>query len=352
MSDVFNPSLLREDLEHVLRWSEPDFRKLKGARIFVTGGTGFFGHWMLETLLYANERLSLNAHCTVLTRNPATFMKSAPQIALNPRITLIEGDIRNFSYPDGKFSHCLHMAAPTIETARVDIRGFIPLFQEFYEGALRVLEFARQSGVHRFLEVSSGAVYGKQPESLDRISESFSGAPDLVEFRSGLGEGKRVSEYLTLTYGKAYSFDSTVARCFSFFGPYLPFEWYAVGNFVNDAINKRPILIEGDGKPVRSYLYAADLAVWLWAILVRGTPNEIYNVGSEEPTSLREIAQIIGNAQVPASRVEVRGDLSRVNQRNIYVPSTAKARETLGLKQHLSLEEGAHRTLNFYHSRS
>src|SRR5579872_3595030 len=101
---------LTRDLEHVLAHTEEVWRELADARLFLTGGTGFFGCWLLETFAFACDRLGLDASIVVLTRSPAAFHEKAPHLAAHPRIELLRGDVRSFPFPVGRFSHVIHAA--------------------------------------------------------------------------------------------------------------------------------------------------------------------------------------------------------------------------------------------------
>lgn len=119
---------------------------------------------------------------------------------------------------------------------------------------------------------------------------------------------------------------------------------FAFGNLINDALRGGPIVIKGDGTPVRSYLYASDLTIWLWTLLLRGEAGRAYNVGSEKPVSIRELAETVSRLLAPDSklRVMLQPDLSAPAER--YVPDTRRAREELGLAESVSLEESIDRT--------
>src|ERR1039457_4591470 len=94
---------LEQDLEHVLLHTRVLWEELRGNRLFLSGGTGFFGCWLLESFVWTNERLKLGASAVVLTRNHSAFERKALHLALHPSITLQAGDVRSFDFPAGQF---------------------------------------------------------------------------------------------------------------------------------------------------------------------------------------------------------------------------------------------------------
>lgn len=330
--------LFVDDLEHVLTHGGEAFESLRNARLFLTGGTGFVGKWLLESLLFANERLGLGVRVVVLTRRPAAFEEAFPHLLPRDVVTLHGGDIRSFDYPEGAFTHVIHAAADVVE-------GVSPLdaFDTTVEGTRRVLNMARDRGAKRFLFVSSGAVYGRQPPELTLVPESYNGAPCCTEPGSAYGSAKRAAEWLTTAYSESDGMVCAIARCFAFVGPYLPLDkQFAIGNFLSDILAGRQIEVK-NGAPVRSYLYAADLAAWLWGILAKGAGGVAYNVGSSEAISIAELAERVSALRYPApqsSAVEMQGNDTLPER---YVPCIEKAK-SLGLRPVFDLNESLRRT--------
>ena len=169
-----------DDLRAVLALAQDSFAALRGARIFVTGGTGFFGHWLLESLLYANHELGHGARVTVLTRDATRFRRESPWIAGDAAITLVEGDVRSFPFPAERHSHIVHAATdsgarePSGEGA-TDASLEDPILA----GTRRVLDFAHQTAARRMLYVSTGAVYGRSTSLLHTPESYLDSAPPL-----------------------------------------------------------------------------------------------------------------------------------------------------------------------------
>ncbi|MDB5510654.1 MAG: epimerase, partial [Enterovirga sp.] len=329
------------DLDEAVARAAPALRALDGASLFVTGGTGFFGRWLLAVLARGRERLDLGPEVTLLSRRPDAFAAAHPDLAGLGFLRLVAGDVQTFAFPPGGFSHVVHAATDTGVAADDDPAA---LTSSIVEGTRRVLAFARGCGTGRLLFVSSGAAYGPQPPELALMPESHPGAPDPRDPRSAYGVAKRVAEDLCREAAATGGPQPVIARAFAFVGPGLPLDGhFAIGNFVRDAVCGREITVSGDGSPLRSYLYAGDLAVWLLALLARGAPGGLYNVGSDRAIGIGDLARLVGAVVPGAGDVSVRGELDRNAARNRYVPSIDRARRELGLDVWTPLEEAIRR---------
>jgi len=341
------PSLPQQDLDHVLRHTEALWEDLRGQSVFLTGGTGFVGTWLLESLIWAHDKLDLRVTVVVLTRDPERFRETSPHLAGHSAVRVHGGDIVNFDFPDGRFPFVIHAA--TERPFEPDGERPLGVFDSDVEGTRRVLEFARGHGVRRFLFTSSGAVYGRQPAEMTHIPEDYAGAPSTMDSRSAYGQAKRISEFMSAMYGRAYGFDATIARLFAFVGPLLPLDAnYAVGNFIRDALKGGPVRIAGDGTPYRSYLYAADLAIWLWTILLRGKSAYPYNVGSPDDLTIEDLARTVVRVVAPGIGIAIARQPVPGAPRLRYIPCTLRAKEELGLTRLILVEEGIRRTSRWY----
>ncbi|MGA2750056.1 MAG: NAD(P)-dependent oxidoreductase [Verrucomicrobiota bacterium] len=336
-------SPLSADLDHVLDHTRPLWDELRGGRLFITGGTGFVGSWLLESFAWANERLALGAQALVLTRNPEAFAKKAPHLSGRTDIRFQTGDVRNFEFPAGTWPHVIHAA--TEASARLNEENPGLMLETIVTGTRRALEMTAERGGKKFLLTSSGAVYGRQPPDLERVGEDYAGGPEVSSPQSAYGEGKRMSELLCAIQSRAGGFEAKIARCFAFVGPYLPLDvHFAIGNFIRDAMAGGPIMVKGDGTPYRSYLYAADLAIWLWSIFFQGAGGRPYNVGSPHSLTIAEVAAAVSRSLPGNVPVMVAQKPAPDQPAQRYVPDTARAENELGLREWVKLEEGIRRT--------
>jgi len=333
---------LEDDLEFILRATEDVFLSLKGARIFMTGGTGFIGCWLLESLRYADMRLNLDMRVTVLTRDLDAFRLKAPHLADYKGFEFVVGEVASFASPEGEFTHVIHAA--TDASADLNENNPIAMFNTVVEGTRRVLDFCVEKRPEKVLYLSSGAVYGQQPWEMERVKEDWIGAPSCVDPRAAYAEGKRAAEMMCAIYGKQHGLQISIARIFALLGPYLSLGiHFAAGNFIRDAMAGKTVVVNGNGLPCRSYLYAADLTVWLWHLLQKGPANKAYNVGSDESVSIKDLAERT-SAVLADGKYEVLGANDKGWNLGRYVPDTSLVEQDFGLCKTVSLDEAIRRT--------
>jgi dTDP-glucose 4,6-dehydratase len=315
---------------------------LRGARVFLTGASGFVGSWLLESLLYANERLSLGIKVTALVRDRAVFSERLPHLAAAREVRLHVGDVRIVDPPTHAFTHYVHCASAS--PARMNAERPDEVVEIIERGSERMLEEAESGKGCRFLQVSSGSVYGPQPATLDRIPESYPGIASASDPAQQFGAAKRRAE-LRGAESVARGVGFVSARMFALVGPRLPLDGqFAVGNFLGDALAGRPIRLLSDGSPVRSWLYGADMAAWCWTLLVRGRAGAAYNVGSEQALTLWDAAQRVAALVEPPVTVERGPARDPATPPSRHVPSVALAREELGLDAWVPFDDALRRT--------
>jgi nucleoside-diphosphate-sugar epimerase len=300
----------------------------------MTGGTGFFGRTLLDYFGESALAYGQHFHVTVMSRSPDQFLRASPQYDGIGWLTLCPGDLASFPAPLDAITDVIHAAASTH-----DVLDKVLWIEQIVGGTRSALEWAVASGARRFLLTSSGAVYGPQPRDVARLEESYLGAPPTTAISSVYGQAKRLAEQLCTIYTAAHALDAVIARCFAFTGPHLPLDGpYAIGNFIQDALRGKAIRVLGDGSAVRTYLYGRDMAHWLTTLLVCGSAGEAYNVGSDQPVTMAQLAAAVARQLCPDKPVVIENAMEDNGARSIYVPDIAKA-ERMGLSVQTSLTE-------------
>lgn len=312
--------------------------------ILLTGGTGFFGKSLLRHCLELQDQGQCIGNLHVLSRNPERFLINNPEFAVLETVSFVKGDILwKKTLPVGmSYDAVIHGAADSTDGPSIPA---MMRFDQIVSGTRNLLDFAVRTGAKRFLFISSGAVYG-QISPAGAKEDDLTG-PAALDPRNVYGISKKTAEHLCSLYMEAYSIETVVARCFAFLGPDLPTgAHFAVGNFIRDALWEDEIVIKGDGTSVRSYLYQADLAKWLIRMLEHGKPGDAYNVGSDEPITIVDLARTVRDIICPGKVVRVLGGASVASDRSIYLPDISKAREVLGLNVDFDLRHSIEITAN------
>jgi dTDP-glucose 4,6-dehydratase len=307
------------------------------------------GRWLVSAFVHANRQHGLDARLELLTRNPGAFTRACPELAGDDAVTLLEGDVRSADLARVRCTHVIHGATPS--DADMNERRPHEMLEIIEFGTKKTLDLATHSRALRFLLVSSGAVY-VPPAPEGGYTEDSPLGPAWPEESSAYHAGKRASEALVVGASQA-GLPVTIARLFAFVGPHLPLDrHFAIGNFIADALDGRTVRVKGDGRQVRSYLYAAEMAAWLWAMLAdENAAGRSYNIGSEDAVSIAEAARVVAAAVEPVIGVSIARASTR-GGRDVYVPSTRKARRELSLRQTVGLVEAVRRTLAWHHAPS
>ena len=272
----------------------------------------------------------------IVSRNPTAFRRACPQFSDMPRVRLVAGDVLNENViardeDVGLVDSIIHAAAvldPAAEEGRI--------LSAAVDGTRHVIGLARRIGCKKILFTSSGAVYGPRTSPSCENDECRPSTP--------YGRGKVAAERLLAESG----LDVKIARCFSFVGRYLDRRtYYAIGNFIQNCLDGKPIVIKGDGTPIRSYLYADDLVEWLFAILERSESGRPYNVGSDHAVFIRELAEIVRRTLGSRSEIIVKGVPDSGERPSAYVPDIGRARKELGLRVNVSLEEAIRNSVKY-----
>lgn len=339
----YQPGVALEDLQLILEKTSADvWNALRKQRIFITGGTGFVGCWLLEALIWANQQLELELLITVLSRDPHAFTAKAPHLAKHPIVNVIQGSVNELKDIHSIFDIVIHAATDVAKTHA----DALLIFNDIIQGTEETLALAQRCKAQRYLLTSSGAVYGRQPCSLLRIPESYLGAPDTLDVNTAYGQGKRISEWIAHCHAQKHGLNVSIARCFALIGPYLPMDaHFAAGNFIRDGLNNNKICVSGDGKAYRSYLYAADMVIWLLTILMKGAPSQSYNLGSDEAISIKELAESISMKIYAENKVAITTQALENARVQKYVPDISKAKNELNLFPYTSLHAAIEKTI-------
>lgn len=343
------PPLANTDYQHFEEHAT-GVQQLRNQRILITGGTGFVGSWLLEALLHLNRRHNLSLQLVVLTRNPSRFAATRPHLARDSAIQILAGDILHPEHWSGKISTVDLVFHGAFDSGlSPGTLSTLNIIDTIFDGTRNVLKAAAELHARRVLFVSSGAVYGDMPEGMQKFSETTRTAPDQLSPRGAYGEAKRAAEAWGTAFCEHNKIQFVIARLFAFAGPYLPLDQhFAFGNFLRDCLQGGPIKVQGSGRSVRSYLYGADLAVWLLAVLGFDRRIGVWNVGSDEAVTIVELAQLFQELAGRSCAVEQNPLLDQPEPISVYVPDISRARNELKVDIKFSLSEAIRMSFRYY----
>jgi len=312
------------------------FKRFDGARILITGGSGFVGKWLLTTAKFAQETFNNKIEIIVLTRDAnARHVAAARRIGC-PNVHWV--DYEADPAVIGDLDLVVHAATPA--SAYLTLANPLEMFRINVESTIRALQFAHD-GIP-FLFTSSGAIYGNQPDSLSHIHENLDKAPSSDDDLNSYAVGKICAERVVRLAGSLGVCQPIIARLFTFGGLFLPLDLhFALGNFVSDALSGRSITVRGNPETQRSYLDGGDMATWIWSALAQTSTPFPLHIGSEQGISILDLAQLVSTIALETLgiHVDVVSGPNRPenNSTKRYIPSTRLTRKYLNVNQWTSL---------------
>jgi UDP-glucuronate decarboxylase len=355
--------VVAEDLDAITGALRDELAQVAGTHVLITGGAGFLGYYLLNTLDHFNKSASSAAeHISVTVFD--NFARGVPswltRIDASPLIDVRRHDVTaalpEDQHPDW-IVHAAGIASPIyyrlhpLETIDANI-----------DGLRRILDHCRRrvetaDPVRGVLFFSSSEIYGDPGPDAIPTPEDYRGNVSCTGPRACYDESKRFGETLCVTYARQYGVPVSMARPFNNYGPGLKLnDRRVIPDFARDVLAGRDIVMLSAGTSTRTFCYAADAITGYFKVLIRGRPGEPYNIGSESPeVSMSELAERIAAIarELNGYQGTVRHARSEdpdylVDNPERRSPSIEKARRELGYDPQISLESGLERTLAWY----
>ena len=338
--------VVTRDLEQIIGAQVP-WERLRGKTILISGASGVLPAYMVETLLFLNERISgFNVRVLGLVRNHGRATARFAAYSGREDLSLVVGDVSQ-ALPPGLGADIVIHAASQASPIYYDTDPVGTLAANVL-GTHHLLELSRVSGAEAFLYFSSGEVYGEVDAANVPTTESDYGYLDPTRVRSCYGESKRLGETMCVAYHHQHGVPATIARPYHTYGPGIRLaDGRVFADFVGDIVARRPLVMKSDGSATRAFCYLSDATVAFFQVLLAGESGVSYNVGNDEAElSILALAQVLGDEfglDVVEQARETAGE---------YVPSTITRSapdvtrlRRLGWKPTVPVREGFRRTI-------
>lgn len=311
-------------------------------KILVTGGCGFIGSHFVRHLLTRRPRARIVNLDKLTYAGLGRNLKGLPRDQKR-RYQLVRGDIVDRRkvlslMKKHRFDAVVNFAAEThVDRSIVDATPFL---KTNVIGTQVLLECARQTGIKKFLQISTDEVYGTLGKR-GKFSEV-----DPLRPNSPYSASKAAADLCCRAAHETFGQWVMVTRCSNNYGPYQ-FPEKLIPLMVTHALQDKPLPVYGDGKYVRDWIYAEDHAAALLRVVERGKPGEIYNIGGgEERQNLQIVRGILRMLGKPDSLIRHVRD--RLGHDRRYAIDSRKIRRELGWKPAHCFEDGIEETVAWY----
>ena len=303
-------------------------------KILVTGGAGFLGSFLCESLLRLEHQvICLDNFYTGNVKNIYHLNSFENFQVINhdvtEKISLEVDGIFNLACPASPIQYQKN----PVFTIRTNVLG-----------TLNMLDLATQTGA-RFLQASTSEIYG-DPE-ISPQSENYWGNVNPIGVRACYDEGKRVSETLATDYHRQFNTDIRIARIFNTFGPRMDVnDGRVISNFIVQALKNEDLTVYGDGLQTRSFCYVTDLIEGLITLFLSSSLNEPINLGKPEPITMKTLAENI--IKITKSNSKIIYLPMPEDDPKLREPDITKATKLLNWAPKVSTEKGLNQTIDYF----
>ena len=335
--------MLIEDFTYIKENLNDEIQNFNEKKILITGGTGFFGMNLVKTFKYLVENEDLKCEIFILSRNAKDIKVKNRELNDLPYLHFKNHDISKPIILKNDIDFVIHCA--TSASKEINDNHFDEMSKTIINGTINILDFCVQKKA-KLLFISSGAVNGIN-ESNTKINPTDYSPFNPLDGNYTYHLGKIFAENLCFNYSLKFNLEVKIARCFAFVGPFLPLKkHFAIGNFINSVLDKKQIIIKSKGTSIRSYLYSADLVIWLLKTLVNGQNLKPYNIGSSEKISIYDLASLV--SKFGDKEVLVEGNKENPT---FYVPNIDETLHDLKISNFFDLNTSISKTLKWYESK-
>lgn len=342
--------LIQIDVEDIVANVGDGLNQLEGARVLITGASSYITAYFVDTCLWLNDhRFDTPCQVLALVRSTVTPDSRLGHTLGREDMTFIYQDVADpvtLETPVDYIIHAASNAAPKrylanpINTMDANVRG-----------TRQLLELARSQGIRGMLFFSSSEVYGEVTDAFYPTPETYKGGVDTTHPRAVYAEAKRFGETLCTTFHREFDVPVKIARVFFIYGPDFRLDdGRVIADFIKNRLSNAPIHLLSDGLGVRAFCHVVDAITGFWLALLSDANGEVFNIGSDTPVTIRDLATHFAQAGDPVLEVtyqqqveaHLRGAPSRV------CPDISKARTRLGFAPAIDLPTGIRRMLAWY----
>jgi dTDP-glucose 4,6-dehydratase len=306
-------------------------------RILITGGAGFIGSHLCAFLFEKGFDIICTDNLITGTKN------NIAHLLRKKNFKFIQHDVTRYIDIDGKLDYVLHFASPASPTDY--LRFPIQTLKVGSLGTHNALGIAKAKKA-KFLLASTSEVYGDP--TIHPQPESYWGNVNNVGPRGVYDESKRFAEAITMAYHNTHGLDVKIARIFNTYGPQMRKEdGRAIPNFIEQALNNKPITVFGNGSQTRSFCYISDMIDGIYK-LMNSKINTPVNMGNPDELTILKLAKKI--IELTDSKSKIVFKKLPVDDPKTRQPDISLAKMVLNWQPTVRLEDGLKKTISWLKS--